>query len=164
MRPLDLYVINDGCIFKSSDHSALPYVGSLNPSAFLPKSESSVTKVLVGPASLQPAVLKICLREIFPIVTQLINYSLVECSFSTKWRDVAITPIPKPVHGSSGPVKYRPIANSSVWLKGIGVHSKMTRSREYFLTSVQLSTLFHVLYLAMSSTDFPNRHFAAVSC
>ena len=116
--------------FLCFNHSAVPLVRSLYPSAFLPAHESSIPKSLAGlksstaasPDRVEPVFLQICQREISLLVTTLLDHSLGECTFPSEWRDVAITPIPKPANCSAGPLENRPIANSSVWLKVIEKH------------------------------------------
>ena len=93
------------------------------------------------------------------------NHSLAECILPPEWRQVSITPIPKAVNPASGDIEFRPIANTSSWLKLV---EKLVLSKlEPTLSSVDdplqfaykpnratvdaVATLAHKLYSALDS-------------
>ncbi len=103
---------------KSFIHASLSSLATLSPCQISNVSSADASSLLpqlkrgssAGPYGLPPDCLKLCHREIAPVISEMLNSSLIQCKIPDNWRNVRITPIPKYSFVNSAPIKYHLIA------------------------------------------------------
>jgi hypothetical protein len=118
----DLNKLNESFIFPSASSVQSHQSNSFDSFEYVPIEPQTIQNHLLklktnsstGPDELPAIVLKQCATHLAPTICDIVNASLGGGKIPEGWRDIKITPLPK---ANTLPVKYRPIANTSVLLK-----------------------------------------------